>query len=71
MSIELHGTCYTIAEAAEYLGYAAQSTFSQACIDGIIPAHKLGNTWIVEENILRELLKKTYKHQGNRWVARK
>ena len=71
MPVELHGTYYTIAEASERLGYAGQSSVRQGCIYVTIPAHILGNTWLIEENVLLEILKKAIKPQGNRGVARK
>lgn len=71
MPVELHGTYYTITEASERLGYAGQSSVRQGCINGTIPAHKLGNTWLIEEKVLLEILKKAIKPQGNRGVARK
>lgn len=71
MPVSLHGTYYTISEAAERLGYAGESTLRQACISGIIPAQKIGKTWIVEEETIKTLASKEIKPQGNRGVARK
>ena len=71
MPVDLYGRFYTIAEAAEKLGYAAQSTIRQGCIDGTIAAYKLGNTWVSEEATLQRMLQKETKPQGNRGVARK
>ena len=71
MPVALHGVYYTIAEAAERLGYAGQSSIRQGCINGTIPAHKLGNTWIIEEKTLQAIAKLPVKPQGNRGLARK
>lgn len=71
MPIELQGLYYTIAEAAERLGYASQSSLRQSCIKGTIAAVKLGNTWIIEDKTLSILEQKEIKPQGNRGVSRK
>ena len=38
---------YTVAEAAERLGYASPSTIKNGCQAGKIPAYKVAKTWLI------------------------
>lgn len=71
MPTELHGTFYTVQEASQELGYSGISTIRQACIDGTLPAIKVGKMWLIEEKDVKAMARQEVKGQGNRGVARK
>ena len=71
MPVTLHGTYYTVAEAAERLGYAATSTLTNGCQAGKVPSIKVAKTWLIPETWLLEQEKASGKSQGSRGVARK
>ncbi|MGN0009547.1 MAG: helix-turn-helix domain-containing protein [Desulfovibrionaceae bacterium] len=71
MPIELHGTYYTVSEAAKRLGYVSTSTITNGCQAGKIPAAKIAKTWLIPESWVREQEKTAQKGQGNRGVNRK
>lgn len=62
---------FTTAEAAKALGYAGQSTMTNGCQSGKIPAYKVGKTWLIPEVWILEQIKTAPKPQGNRGVTRK
>ena len=62
---------YTVAEAADALGYASPSTIKNGCQSGKVPAYKVAKTWLIPEEWVEEQLKLDIKPQGNRGVARK
>ena len=62
---------YTVAEAAERLGYASPSTIKNGCQAGKIPAYKVGKTWLIPEAWVLEQEKIGANGQGNRGVERK
>lgn len=62
---------YTVAEAAERLGYASPSTIKNGCQSGKIPAYKVAKTWLIPASWVEEQEKAEIKPQGNRGVARK
>lgn len=71
MPTELHGTFYTVQEAADRLGYASPATIRMGCTQGTIIAHKMGKTWLIEEKEVERLASQEQKPQGNRGAARK
>lgn len=71
MPVTLHGTYYTVPEAAEKLGYASTSTLANGCQAGKISAYKVGKTWLIPESWVLEQEKIGAKGQGNRGVERK
>ena len=62
---------YTVAEAAERLGYASPSTIKNGCQAGKIPAYKVAKTWLIPEDWVLQQEKETPKGQGNRGGGRK
>lgn len=71
MPVTLEGTYYTIKETAERLGYLAISNLANACKAGKIPAHKVGNTWLIPESWILEQEHLEINGKGNRGVSRK
>lgn len=62
---------YTTSEAADRLGYKSQSTLTNRCQAGIIPAYKVGKTWLIPESWVLEQERLGPKGQGNRGTERK
>ena len=71
MPVQLHGTYYTLTEAAEKLGYVNSSTIRALCLSGEVFAHKVGKTWLIEQEELERLASQEQKPQGNRGFKRK
>jgi excisionase family DNA binding protein len=54
----------TLAEAARRHGYSDPRTLRQAVHDGRIAGERIGNTWLVKEDSVREYVARTKKRRG-------